>query len=67
MPFFGKNVAAVQTVSRVADDIATDAMPPLVDLSAQINLNAFSPRNGKVDIRPINKIRPARDRGPRTR
>jgi hypothetical protein len=59
VPYFGKNVSAVRTVSVVADDLANEAMPPLVNLSAQVNLNAFSPRNGKVDLATINKIRPS--------
>ena len=59
VPYFGKNVSAVRTVAVVADDIATQAMPPLVNLSAQVNLNAFSPRDGKVDLATIRKIRPS--------
>lgn len=59
VPYFGKNVSAVRTVAVVADDLATDAMPPLVNLSAQVNLNAFSPRDGKVDLATIKKIRPS--------
>jgi hypothetical protein len=59
VPFFGKNVSAVRTVAVVADDLADEAMPPLVNLSAQVNLNAFSPRDGKVDLATIRKIRPS--------
>lgn len=59
VPFFGKNVSAVRTVAVVADDLANQAMPPLVNLSAQVNLNAFSPRDGKVDLDTIREIRPS--------
>lgn len=59
VPFFGKNVKAVQTVSRVVDDVAADAMPPVVALSKQINLDTFSPRDGKVDLEAINEIAPS--------
>lgn len=59
VPFLGKNVAAVRTVSEVVDQIATEAMPPVVGLSEQINLNAFSPRNGRVDLETIQEIRPS--------
>ncbi len=59
IPFVGNNVAAVQTVSDVIDNIATDALPPVVRLSKQINLNTFSPHNGKVDLKAIQKIAPS--------
>ncbi|MCW2556883.1 MAG: hypothetical protein JWP55_847 [Mycobacterium sp.] len=59
VPYFGKNVSAVQTVSEVIDNIATDALPPVVALSKQINLSTFSPHNGKVDLPAIAKIAPS--------
>lgn len=59
LPFVGDNVEAVQTVSRVAHDISTDALPPVVELSNQINLNTFSPKNGRIDIAAIREIAPS--------
>ncbi|KAA1395185.1 DUF4012 domain-containing protein [Aeromicrobium ginsengisoli] len=59
LPFIGKNIDAVQTVSQVTHDIATDALPPVVALSNQINLNTFSPKNGKINIAEIRKIAPS--------
>jgi hypothetical protein len=59
VPFLGKNVAAVQTVSEVIDDIATDALPPVVALSKQINLDTFSPHDGKLDLKAVQKIAPS--------
>lgn len=59
VPWLGKNVEAVQTVSRVVDDISTEAMPPVVALTKEINLNTFSPRNGKVNLAAINEIAPS--------
>ncbi|WP_162891325.1 DUF4012 domain-containing protein [Aeromicrobium sp. A1-2] len=59
VPYFGKNVSAVQTVADVIDQISQEAMPPVVKLSKQVNLNTFSPRDGKVDLAAINEIRPS--------
>ena len=59
VPLFGRNVEAVQTVSRVMDDVSTDALPPVVALSKQINLNTYSPHDGKVDLKAINDIAPS--------
>jgi hypothetical protein len=59
VPYFGKNVSAVQTVAEVMDDVATRAMPPVVRLSQQVNLNTFSPRDGTIDLAAIRRIRPS--------
>lgn len=59
VPFFGKNVSAVQDVSVAIDVIAREALPPVVALSSEINLNTYSPRDGKVDIAAIEKIGPS--------
>lgn len=59
IPFLGKNVSAVQDVSVAIDTIAREALPPVVNLSSQINLNTFSPRDGKMDIAAIEKIGPS--------
>lgn len=58
VPFFGKNVSAVQDVSVAIDMIAQEALPPVVALSSEINLNTYSPHDGKVDIKAIEKIGP---------
>ncbi len=59
VPFFGKNVSAVQDVSVAIDTIARDALPPVVELSSKINLNTYSPHDGKVDIKAIEEIEPS--------
>lgn len=59
VPYLGKNVGAVQTVSEVIDNIATDALPPVVKLSKQINLNTYSPHDGAVDLTAIRTIAPS--------
>ncbi|MDX6276453.1 MAG: hypothetical protein QOJ72_581, partial [Nocardioidaceae bacterium] len=59
VPYFGKNVDAVRTVSDVIDNIATDALPPVVKLSKQINLNTYSPHDGAVDLSAIRSAAPS--------
>lgn len=59
VPFVGKNISAVQDVSVAIDTIAREALPPVVNLSSEINLNTYSPRDGKVDIAAIEKIGPS--------
>jgi hypothetical protein len=59
VPYFGKNVSAVQDVSVAIDTIAREALPPVVNLSSKINLNTYSPHDGKVDIKAIEEIGPS--------
>lgn len=59
IPLLGRNVSAVRTVSRVADRIATDALPPVVGLSRQLNLSTFSPRDGRIDLTALAEVAPS--------
>ncbi len=59
IPFIGKNVSAVQDVSLAIDTIAREALPPVVNLSSKINLNTFSPRDGKMNVGAIEEIGPS--------
>ncbi|MFI5426818.1 hypothetical protein [Aeromicrobium sp. UC242_57] len=53
VPLLGRNIGAVQRVSEVVDEIAKQALPPVVALSEQINLRTFSPQDGRVDVGAI--------------
>lgn len=53
VPFVGDDFDAVATISAVLDDVATRVLPPLVDLSTQLDLKQFSPQNGKVDLQAL--------------
>lgn len=59
IPLLGRNFGAVQTVSAVLDDVATDALPPIVAVAEQVNTNTFSPRGGKVDLAALASIEPS--------
>lgn len=57
VPYFGKNVDAVQVSARSVDDIADRALPPLVSTSRAIDANLFKPRNGRFDLKAFTSIR----------
>ncbi len=59
VPFLGKNVSAVRAVSSVMDRVVDEAVPPIVEVSNQVNLDAYSPRKGRIDLRTITAIAPA--------
>ena len=57
-PLVGRNFAAVHDVSRVLREIADDGLAPLVDIADQVDADAFSPRNGRIDIDAIRELSP---------
>ena len=57
-PLIGRNFAAVHDVSHVLRAIAVDGLAPLVDIADQVNAEAFSPRNGRIDLEAIRKLSP---------
>ena len=50
VPFAGRNAEAVSAVSKSLDEVSSSAMPSVVKIATQLNLNNFSPKNGKVDL-----------------
>lgn len=64
VPIVGDDVHAVRVVAREVDRVATRAVPTIVDVTAQVGLDAFSPRDGRVDIANLEAVAP-RLAGPR--
>lgn len=58
VPFVGDDVAAVRTVAAGVDDLAQDALPGLVDLSATISADSFQPVDGRLDLAPLREAAP---------
>lgn len=61
VPLLGSNIGAVQKVSEVVDQVATEALPPVVALSKQISLDTFSPQNGRVNVAAVEGVGPSID------
>ncbi len=59
VPWWGRNVSAIRTVSIEIDRVADQAAPPVVELAGQVSSKTFSPRDGKVKISAITKAGPA--------
>lgn len=64
VPIVGDDVDAVRVVAREVDRVAVKAVPTIVDVTAQVGLDAFSPRDGRVDIANLEAVAP-RLAGPR--
>ncbi|MEO6604486.1 MAG: DUF4012 domain-containing protein, partial [Aeromicrobium sp.] len=65
IPFLGRNFDAVQTVSAVLDDVATNALPPIAAVAQKVNTKTFSPQGGKVDLAALESIEPSVGRADR--
>lgn len=59
IPLLGRNFHAVQSVSEVLDDVATNALPPIVAVAEKVNTKTFSPQGGKVDLAALSSIEPS--------
>lgn len=59
IPLLGRNFGAVQSVSAVLDNVAQDALPPIVAVAEQVNTNTFSPKGGKIDLGALASIEPS--------
>jgi nitrate reductase NapE component len=59
VPFFGANLRAVRQVSVVVDDVARNAVDPVSSVVGDFGKGAFAPKDGKIDLAPIERAQPA--------
>lgn len=53
LPWAGPNIKAVQVVSEVVDDLATDALPGLMEATDLVDPATFSLTEGRIDLAPL--------------
>lgn len=58
LPILGDDVDAVRVVAREIDRVATEAVPTVVDVATHVRLDAFSPRDGRVDLANLASVAP---------
>jgi hypothetical protein len=58
LPIVGTNFEAVSTVSAEADAISDDALPKIVGIADQVRLEAFRPKNGRVNLAAVARTMP---------
>ena len=58
VPYFGRNVGAVQTVSEVLDTATRINAPIALKLSQAVESGVFRPDNGKIDLAEIVRLTP---------
>lgn len=58
VPWVGDDVEAVRTVSAVIDDLASEALPALMQATALVDPAALAPVDGRLDLAPISAVAP---------
>lgn len=56
VPWLGVNFTAVREVAAIADSIATDAVEPVLDAAADIDLAGFGLNGGRIDLAPLAQV-----------
>jgi len=59
LPVLGRNVEAVQVAARAVDEIAGEALPPVVKVAESINVKVFTPAGGRFDLDAMTKLAPS--------
>ncbi|MFL6024455.1 MAG: DUF4012 domain-containing protein [Marmoricola sp.] len=62
IPYFGRNIGAVQTVSEVLDTATRVNAPIALELSKAVDGGAFRPVKGQIDLAQIQRLTPQVDR-----
>ena len=58
VPFVGPNLDAIRLVTVNVDSLATKVMPSLVDVATNLQPAKLAPKDGQVDLGPIEAISP---------
>lgn len=58
LPWIGSNLTAVREVSEIADDVASDALRPLLAAAEDIDLQSLGLRDGALDLAPLAAAEP---------
>ena len=58
LPGVGRNVVAVRTVAEVADGLAQDVLPNVVEAAETLRPENLRPERGRIDLEPIEDVAP---------
>ena len=58
LPVVGVDAVAVRTVADAVDGLATDALPPLVEVAGAVDPAALRPVDGRIDLAPLAAAAP---------
>jgi len=58
IPLLGPNLAAMREIAVTVDSLATDVLPSLIDVAHTLRPAELAPRDGTIDLTPIEEISP---------
>ncbi|WP_449407904.1 DUF4012 domain-containing protein [Microbacterium maritypicum] len=58
VPWLGPNFSAVSDVAAIADDVAADALVPVLDAAGSLDLASLGLSGGVIDLTPFAEIEP---------
>lgn len=62
VPWLGENLRGMRVLAAVADEVASGAVLPLAEASASLDLSAFTPVGGRIELQPVLDLQePIRD------
>ncbi|MEV8264252.1 DUF4012 domain-containing protein [Microbacterium sp. NPDC077057] len=56
LPWIGPNFRAVSDVAEIADDVSTDALGPLLDVAADVDITSLGFSGGAIDLAPFATV-----------
>jgi hypothetical protein len=59
LPFVGRNIGAVQTVSQVLDKASRENAPIALELSRAVDEGRFRPRDRRIDLGEVERLAPS--------
>ncbi|KQR49517.1 hypothetical protein ASF87_12330 [Microbacterium sp. Leaf161] len=59
LPWLGPNFSAVSEVAEIADDVASDALVPVLEAADSLDLASLGLSGGAVDLTPFAQIEPS--------
>jgi hypothetical protein len=59
VPWLGRQLAAVSVTTDAFDDVATGALPPLVEAADGLTTDVLTPRDGRIDVAALRAAAPA--------
>lgn len=62
IPWAGPNFTAFRELAAVVGDLSNNAVAPLTELAASVEIADFKPANGELDLRPLIDARPVVER-----
>jgi hypothetical protein len=56
LPWIGPQLHALATITTTLDDLTRTGLTPLLDLAANLDVSAFAPQDGRIDIDPLTRM-----------